>query len=651
MVKTLFLGWWQLSVAVVFTAVTIMLVINSIDSSKGALFYVVERRPGIPIARETVHVHRDMPHVRSAFYEFDSQPEAEQRPQQAPSSSQEKSQSQNQGQSQSQSQSQGQQQPETSGNSQGGNITTEPPGVGGSSSSCPNYVDYACEKHEPYSSGPLKLPYQRPEESCRSFTSPLVETVIKTFNEKIEDRDLARLFENCFPNTLDTTIRWHKEKSDKDVPQTFVVTGDITAEWIRDAQRQLSPYQPLAVRDDKLKSLLLGAIHTQAKFVNKAPYCNAFNPPEDSGIEAEDNRQNDIVFPPFDERYVFECKYELDSIASFFSLANEYYSATQDSSFVTDEWKEAVKNLLQVIEEQSITTFDSNGTALPAKYSFKRKTEQSTETQSLSGEGNPVNANTGLVRSYFRPSDDATIFQFFIPANAQLAVDAKRASKMIKESGKDSDGIADKLNEIGKRVEKGVWDYGKVHHREFGDVFAYEVDGYGSVLNIDDANLPSLLALSDIGFVNRDNSVYQNTRKMVLSKRGNPYYLRGEYFEGIGGPHAGIKNAWPLSHMLRIRSSDDDDEIKKSLDILKGSTAGLGLMHESIHVDVPLDNKSFTRPWFAWANSEFGKTILDLAERKPHIIFKKNDQSPLKLSNIIQKFRPNIPDPKQKVLL
>lgn len=588
-----------------------MVVINSIHSSKGGMFYVVERRPGVPIARETVHIHHDMPHMRSAV---DSQPSAEQRPQQT----------------------------------QSGNTTTETPKP---AANCTDYVDYACKKHKPYSSGPLKLPYQRPDEQCRTFTSPLVEVVIKTFNEKIEDPDLARLFENCFPNTLDTTIRWHQDKTDTDVPQTFVVTGDITAEWLRDAQRQLSLYQPLAVRDDRLKSLLLGAIHTQAKFVNKAPYCNAFNPPENSGIQAEDNRQNDIVFPPFDERHVFECKYELDSVASFMSLANEYYTATSDTSFVTDEWKQAIKNLLQVIEEQSLATFDSNGTALPAKYSFKRKTEQSTETQSLSGEGNPVNGNTGLVRSYFRPSDDATVFQFFIPANAQLAVEAKGLGKLLNESGKDSDGLADKLKQLGKRVEKGVWDYGKVHHREFGDVFAYEVDGYGGVLNIDDANLPSLLSLSDLGFVNRDNTVYQNTRKMILSKRGNPYYLRGEYFEGIGGPHAGIKNAWPLSHMLRIRTSDDDDEIKKSLDILKGSTAGLGLMHESIHVDVPIDAKSFTRPWFAWANSEFAKTILDIAQRKPHLIFKKSDQSPLNLPSIIQKSSPFNPLPKQKPLL
>ena len=113
------------------------------------------------------------------------------------------------------------------------------------------------------------------------------------------DQDLAQLFRNAFPNTLDTTIRWHlngsttedplssrKHKRDNSKwqgPQTFVVTGDINAEWLRDSTSQLSGYQALARQDPALHTLIRGAINTQAEFVTQSPYCNAFQPPPPSG--------------------------------------------------------------------------------------------------------------------------------------------------------------------------------------------------------------------------------------------------------------------------------------------------------------------------------------------------------------------------------
>lgn len=491
---------------------------------------------------------------------------------------------------------------------------------------CPEYGTFSSSIHAPFSKGPLELPFQRPSKECRTFSSATVEKVIEDFKKLIPDPDLARLFENCFPNTLDTTIRWHHPGAD---PQTFVVTGDIDAEWLRDSHKQLTPYLPLAKKDAKLKSLILGAINTQSDYVISHPYCNAFHPPSQAGLRFSFNNQNDIVYPRVNLRTVFECKYEIDSLASFLALGNDYYEATGDDSFVTASWLKALARLLNVLQEQSVPTYSETGQKLNNYYSFRRKTDTGTETLNLGGTGNPVNGNTSLIRSAFRPSDDATIFQFFIPGNAFMSVELRKSAKILHLLGHED--LASSMESLGKGVEEGIFKHGTYNHPVFGKVFAYEVDGFGSVSIMDDANTPSLLSLPDMGFVSKDNEIYLNTRRMILSKQGNPYYLKGQFFEGIGGPHIGTRFAWPMSHIIAMRTTDNDTEIKRSLDLIKKSTAGLGLMHESVNVDLP---HSYTRSWFAWCNSEFAKTILHLAKEKPHLIFGKENAVPYTLSEL-----------------
>lgn len=479
---------------------------------------------------------------------------------------------------------------------------------------CPLYDTYSAVRHPPYSEGPLELPHQRPDLSCRTFHSDLVEQVIEDMKTRIVDPDLARLFENCFPNTLDTTIRWHTPGAH---PQTFIVTGDINAEWLRDSQKQISPYLSLAKHDPKIGQLFQGAINTQIDFVIAHPYCNAFHPPSQSGIDFELNNEDDVVYPRVNLRTVFECKYEIDSLASFLALSNDYYAATKDSSFLTPSWYKALTRLIRTISEQNVPTYDEEGHKEHNYYVFKRRSDTGTETLNLQGTGNPVNGNTSLVRSAFRPSDDATIFQFFIPGNAFMSVELKKTAEILKtRDGKEN--IAARLETISEDIKNGIYAHGVYNHPVFGKVFAYEIDGYGSVSIMDDANTPSLLSLPDMGFVEKDDPIYLNTRKMILSKNGNPYYLSGEFFEGIGGPHIGTRFAWPMSHIVAMRTSTKDSEIAKSLEIVKKSTGDLGLMHESVNVDLP---HSYTRSWFAWCNSEFAKTMLYLAEHKPHLIF------------------------------
>ncbi len=371
------------------------------------------------------------------------------------------------------------------------------------------------------------------------------------------DPDLARLFENAFPSTTDTTVKFHTNGKDGkgkklthsswagayteggewEGPHSFIITGDIMAEWLRDSTNQLSPYQPLAKKDPAIFNLILGAINTQSEYVIESPYCNAFQPPPISGLPISLNGQDDAVHPIFEPTFVFECKYELDSLGHFLTLANEFYEHTGSKEFMNKRWYRAVETVIQVLESQSESTFDSEtGSYIPNQYTFQRNTNTGTETLNLGGIGNPLNNGTGLIRSAFRPSDDATIFGFFIPANAMMATELKRTAKILKSTGKSADlKLADTLQGWSKNITAGIWEHGVVAHRTYGDVFAYEVDGYGSSLLMDDANYPSLLALPLMGFVKADDPTYQNTRRMLLEKTGNPYYLTGRQFNGIGG--------------------------------------------------------------------------------------------------------------------
>ena len=240
------------------------------------------------------------------------------------------------------------------------------------------------------------------------------------------------------------------------------------------------------------------------------------------------------MHPAYEPSAVFECKYELDSLGHFLALANDFHEHTGSTAFVNKRWLLALDTLLQVLKQQSQPTFDpETGRFLQNEYTFQRKHESSTETLSLKGIGNPLNSGTGLVRSAFRPSDDATILGFFIPANAMMSTELKRTAMMLRTAGKPS--LASELETWSKQLRDGVLEHGVVKHKKHGDVFAYEVDGYGSHIMMDDANYPSLLALPVMGFCDVDDPIYQNTRKMILEQAGNPYYLKGKEFKGIGG--------------------------------------------------------------------------------------------------------------------
>jgi meiotically up-regulated gene 157 (Mug157) protein len=169
---------------------------------------------------------------------------------------------------------------------------------------------------------------------------------------------------------------------------------------------------------------------------------------------------------------------------------------------------------------------------------------------------------------------------------------------------------------LAAEVEKALKEHAVVTHPQFGKVYAYEVNGFGSYNLMDDANVPSLLAMPYLGAIKNTDPIYQNTRKLVLSSF-NPFFFKGTAGEGIGGPHVGQDMIWPMAIIMRGLTSNSETEIKNCIDMLRKTHGDTGFMHESFHKDDP---KKFTRKWFAWANTLFGEFLWKTYREKPHLL-------------------------------
>ncbi|CAH0016392.1 unnamed protein product [Clonostachys rhizophaga] len=479
---------------------------------------------------------------------------------------------------------------------------------------CPNYVQYAAERHEPFSPGIYEFPFQRPTKDCRTYSVDKVEEIIEGKNATISDPDLQRLFENTWPSTLDTTVRWTGVSSDNpDEELAFIITGDINAMWMRDSANQLQSYKSI-VSEYRIASLYRGAINLQARYMTQYPYCNAFQPPPESGMSPQYEHDDDVVTPAVDHNVVFECKYEIDSMAAFFQLSWDYYEVTKDAEFFGKfGWVEAVKVILSTAKDLMRGTYADDGSVIRPPYTWLRTATSASETVFNKGTGAPVRGNIGLVRSFFRPSDDSCIYQYFIPGNIMFSRYVKATSEIMKTI---DEALAKEMEDIAEGIAKGIEEHAIVNHPEFGEVYAFEIDGFGSFNLMDDANIPSLLSIPHLGFKESTDSIYQNTRNFVLSK-SNPYFAYGPVINATGGPHVGPGNGWPMAVVMQLLTSDDDEEITHGLKELLGSTSNLGLMHETVNSH---DDSQWTRPWFAWANGLFGQMILDLEKRKPHLL-------------------------------
>lgn len=437
------------------------------------------------------------------------------------------------------------------------------------------------------------LETKRPKPSDRLFRSEEMERCIAEVKSQLTNPYLSYLFENCFPNTLDTTV-YPGETADGD-DDTFVVTGDIAAMWLRDSGAQVWPYLRFAAKDKKLAKLIRGVIRRQFRCILIDPYANAFTQSPDSMSPLWRNDMTEM------RPGVFERKYELDSPLYPLRLAHAYWKATGDASVFDDLWLQTVKTVVRTLKEQQ----RKDGTS---PYNFRRVAHAMHDTQSNSGLGHPAKP-CGLIVSTFRPSDDATIFPYLIPSNFMAVSCLKKAGEILSAVNKDAALSAECLS-LAAEVEAALKEHAVVDHPKYGKVYAFEVDGYGSTLLMDDANVPSLLALPYISEVSVDDPVYQNTRKLVWSL-DNPYFFRGTAGEGIGGPHEGLDYVWPMSAIMRAMTSKDDAEIRDCLVSLMNTDDGTGFMHEAYIKD---DASKYCRTWFAWANTLFGELILHLID-------------------------------------
>ena len=453
---------------------------------------------------------------------------------------------------------------------------------------------------------------QRPDPSDRKFVSPIIDKTISEVKSIIKDDLLSTIFENCYPNTLDTTIDFSISPSN--IPDTFVITGDIEAMWQRDSTNKVLPYVRFASKEENLKNMIKGVINRQVKNVKIDAYANAFNKNEINSPWQSDETTKIVDGKPVKamNKHLWERKYEIDSIAAFLKLSNEYYKITKDKSIYDNNWFEALKNVLNLIEEQTLGTLDEDLKGYPA-YTFQRTSDQATET-TIHGRGSP-SKKIGLVKSYFRPSDDACLLPFNIPGNAMLSVELGKAGEILSETGK-SIQYSKILKEKSKEIKDAIYTHGVITDKFGKLMFAYEVDGFGSYYLMDDANSPSLLSLPFLDFIDKNDPIYLNTRKFVLSNN-NPYFYEGKAGFGIGGPHNGNGWIWPMIIIIQALTSNNDKEIIDCLKRIINNTGEKNFIHESFWRD---DDKNFTRSWFAWANTLFGELIVNLWQEKPELL-------------------------------
>lgn len=440
---------------------------------------------------------------------------------------------------------------------------------------------------------------RRPPVGQRRFTSPAVEAEIRRVKAKVADPELAWLFENCYPNTLDTTVFAGEIGGE---PDTFVITGDIDAMWLRDSSAQLQTYVHLTPRDPALRRMFHGALQRQARCILIDPYANAYtrDPTALSNLSARTDLTE--MKPGVAER-----KWEIDSLCYPMRLSHAYWTATRDKGPFDALWARGMARAVETLRVQQ----RKDG---PGPYHFQRRDPSPTETLMFGGYGAPTR-KVGLIHSGFRPSDDACLYPFLIPSNL-FAVSALRMLATVLREARGDAADARDAEALAAEVDAALRAHGRMGDGKGGEVWAFEVDGYGNAIFMDDANVPSLSALPLLGSAERSDPLYRRTAALAWSPR-NPYFFSGKAAQGIGGPHVGTDMIWPMSIITRALISDDDGEIRQCLRWLKTTHADTGFMHESFHKDQP---RKFTRKWFAWTNGLFGDLILDLEQRKPALL-------------------------------
>jgi len=371
----------------------------------------------------------------------------------------------------------------------------------------------------------------------------------------------------------------------------FVLTGDIPAMWLRDSAAQMRPYLALLDLDPGIGDVVAALVRRQSAQILHDPYANAFNrTPDGSGHQADRTAMTPAVW---------ERKYEVDSLAFPLQLAHQLWAGTGRTDHLDGTFRRAAELAIATLRTEQDHDARSD-------YRFERDDCPPTDTLVRDGQGSPV-AVTGMTWSAFRPSDDACVHHYNVPGNLFAAASLRDLAELAR-GPLDDPGLAERAEALAGELEDATRRHGVVDHPEHGRILAYEVDGLGHRLLMDDSNMPSLLSLPLTGGIDVDDPLYAATRRFVLSE-DNPTFVRGATGDGLGSPHTPPRHVWPISAAVRGLTSTDPAEKRAVVASLLATDAGRGRMCESYHVDRP---EVFTREWFSWADSMFCELVLDV---------------------------------------
>lgn len=366
----------------------------------------------------------------------------------------------------------------------------------------------------------------------------------------------------------------------------FVLTGDIPAMWLRDSTWQLRPLLA-AAQEPQTYAVLADIARRQSTCVLIDPYANAFNPEPNGACWHQD-------FPD-QSPWVFERKYELDSLAAFLDFALRLFYASSRTEHLDEQFCSAAASAINVIATEQRHD--------PSSYRFIRASVAEHDHLSHGGYGAPVGF-TGMSWSGFRPSDDACTYGYLVPANAHTAVVLRQLAELP-----DSIPLGAKLRvqarTLASEIEQGIAEHA-ITDNDGPPRYVYEVDGQGNAVHMDDANVPSLLSLPYLGWCANDDPVYLTTRNWILSP-ANPWFARGSAAAGVGSPHTPDRHVWPIAIAMAGLTAADDSAVNDALLTLESTDAGTGKMHESFHCDDPTH---FTRAWFSWADMTYVHLVL-----------------------------------------
>ncbi|TLS48753.1 glycoside hydrolase family 125 protein [Paenibacillus antri] len=411
-----------------------------------------------------------------------------------------------------------------------------------------------------------------------------IQAVCREAEEKLAHRPkLLRQFLNCFPNTLTTTTKLTDDGT------TFVITGDIPAMWLRDSVEQVVHYLPFAKRDADLQRIVGGLIRRHIEMILIDPYANAFN---ETANDWHWNATDETEMSP----WVWERKFELDSICFTIRLAYLYWQETERTDIFDANFKKAMLRIVDLWKTEQ-RHFELS------PYRFARDNGIPTDSLRNGGLGMPVNY-TGMIWSGFRSSDDACDFHYNIPANMFAAVALRYMREMAEWVFRDM-ALVKELTKLEADVDHGIQLYGIYRHPEFGPIYAYETDGFGNYCLMDDAGTPGLMSIPYLGYAAADDPIYRNTRRFALSK-SNPFYYEGKAAKGIGSPHTPPGYIWHMALSMQGLTATTAEEKLETIAMLEATDADTGYMHEGFHADDPT---SFTRKWFAWSNSLFSQLV------------------------------------------